>query len=71
MYIKHNKSSTNWTLERGYETADPETFPYRVLGPGARAGLNIVLKLTDVDLDYMCRGLHAVNLLLILSLLSY
>lgn len=56
VYLKHNKSSTNWTLERGYETIDSETYPYRVLGPGARAGINIVLKLRDVDLDYICRG---------------
>lgn len=32
------------------------TYPNRVLGPGARAGLNIVLKLDDPDLDYICRG---------------
>lgn len=56
MYLSSNKSSTNWTLEKGYETTDSETYPYRVLGPGARAGINIVLKLTDVDLDYICRG---------------
>lgn len=55
-YLKHNKSSTNWTLEDGYSTTDSETFPYRVLGPGAKAGLNVVLKLSDFDLDYMCRG---------------
>lgn len=32
------------------------TYPRRVLGPGAKAGLNIVLKLTKPDLDYICRG---------------
>lgn len=56
MYLSSNKTSTNWTLEKGYETTNSETYPYRVLGPGARAGINIVLKLTDVDLDYICRG---------------
>lgn len=55
-YLRHNKSSTNWTLEDGYKTTDSETFPFRVLGPGAKAGLNVVLKLTDNDLDYICRG---------------
>jgi acid-sensing ion channel, other len=49
-------SSKSWTLEDGYNTTDAETYPRRVLGPGARAGLNIVLKLTKPDLDYSCRG---------------
>ncbi|CRK87601.1 CLUMA_CG001397, isoform A [Clunio marinus] len=55
-YQKHNISSDKWTLEDGYSTIDPSTYPRRVLGPGARAGLNIVLKLTEPDLDYICRG---------------
>lgn len=63
-YLKHNRTSTNWTLERGYETADTETYPFRVLGPGARAGLNIVLKLTNDDLDYMCRGKLYISILM-------
>jgi acid-sensing ion channel, other len=33
-----------------------QTYPHRVLGPGARAGFNIVLKLTEADLDYICHG---------------
>lgn len=45
-------------METGYGSAETsETYPFRVLGPGARAGFNIVLKLTEDDLDYMCRGL--------------
>lgn len=55
-YHRHSRLSTKWTLEKGYETADSETYPYRVLGPGAKAGINIVLKLTEPDLDYICRG---------------
>ena len=55
-YLKHNLTSKFWTLEDGYSTKDPETYPRRVLGPGARAGFNIVLKLTEPDLDYLCRG---------------
>lgn len=55
-FLNHNLSSQNWTLEDGYSTDDPHTYPNRVLGPGARAGFNIVLKLEDFDLDYICRG---------------
>lgn len=55
-FISHNETSESWTLENGYATDDPLSYPNRVLGPGARAGLNIVLKLTDPDLDYLCRG---------------
>lgn len=55
-YLDHNLSSDSWTLENGYSTNTPTTYPRRVLGPGARAGLNIVLKLTEPDLDYICRG---------------
>lgn len=55
-YLNHNMSSESWTLEKGYASTDPSTYPRRVLGPGARAGFNIVLKLTEPDLDYICRG---------------
>lgn len=55
-FLDHNSSSESWTLEDGYSTSNPTTYPHRVLGPGARAGLNIVLKLTEPDLDYICRG---------------
>lgn len=54
--MTHNDSAENWSLEDGYKNADAETYPRRVLGPGSRAGLNIVLKLTENDLDYICRG---------------
>lgn len=49
-------SSDEWSLEGGYDTINSSAYPRRVLGPGARAGFNIVLKLTTPDLDYMCRG---------------
>lgn len=55
-YSSHGIKSTNWTLEEGYKINAPVTYPRRVLGPGAKAGLNIVLKLTKPDLDYICRG---------------
>lgn len=55
-YFTQNVSSESWSLEKGYMTDNAETYPRRVLGPGARAGFNIVLKLTEPDLDYICRG---------------
>lgn len=55
-HLEHNDTAQNWTLEDGYSTNEATTYPRRVLGPGARAGLNIVLKLTEPDLDYICRG---------------
>lgn len=55
-YLKHNHSSANWSLEGGYKTSSEDIYPNRVLGPGAKAGFNIVLKLTQPDLDYVCRG---------------
>lgn len=54
--MSHGEPSPFWTLQEGYSVSDSETYPRRVLGPGARAGLNIVLKLSDPDLDYICRG---------------
>lgn len=55
-YLNHNKTSDFWSLEKGYSTRDEKTYPRRVMGSGARAGLNIVLKLNQADLDYLCRG---------------
>lgn len=55
-YVTKNFSSTQWSLETGYrEDADIDTYPVRVLGAGARAGLNILLRLYNYDLDYLCR----------------
>jgi acid-sensing ion channel, other len=55
-FFENNPPSPYWTLQEGYSVSDPATYPRRVLGPGQRAGINIVLKLTDPDLDYICRG---------------
>ncbi|XP_039443656.1 pickpocket protein 28-like [Culex pipiens pallens] len=56
-YTTENRSSIQWTLENGYrEDAAIDTYPLRVLGAGARAGLNILLRLYEYDLDYLCRG---------------
>lgn len=36
--------------------SDIDTYPRRVLGSGAKAGLNVVLGLQEKDLEYLCRG---------------
>lgn len=56
-YFSHNKSSPNWSLEDGYsKEASMSPYPVRVLGAGSRAGLFVLLRLYEYDLDYICRG---------------
>lgn len=59
MSVTENKNSTNWTLEDGYNNSDgnvTETYPHRVFGAGARAGLFALLRLYEQDMEYICRG---------------
>lgn len=58
-YINHqnnSRKSTDWTLEGGYTGRRMDPYPERVLGAGARAGLFILLRLYEYDMDYICRG---------------
>lgn len=46
-------------MQSGYEKiipVDPDMYPYRVFGSGARVGLFVLLRLFDKHLDYICRG---------------
>lgn len=57
--IDHNMSAKFWNLENGYNSSidiDPQTYPYRVFGSGARVGLFVLLKLYEQHLEYICRG---------------
>lgn len=46
-----------WTLEKGYDVSAPlEADPRRALGAGANAGISVVLRAYEYDLDYLCRG---------------
>lgn len=57
LFQSDNRTATDWNVEDGYSaSADPETYPERVLGPGARAGLYMVLNGFEQDFDNMCRG---------------
>lgn len=57
--VEHTLSSKHWNPQNGYDTTvpvDPDMFPYRVFGAGARVGLFILLRLYEPDLDFLCRG---------------
>uniref|UniRef100_A0A182PBQ5 Pickpocket n=1 Tax=Anopheles epiroticus TaxID=199890 RepID=A0A182PBQ5_9DIPT len=55
-YISEKRESPLWSLEKGYaENTDLDTYPVRVLGAGARAGLNVLLFLYEQDTDFICR----------------
>lgn len=57
-YVQQNKSSEHWTLENGYtKDASIDSFPVRVLGAGAGAGLLIYLNSNKTDVDFICSGL--------------
>ncbi|XP_036336958.1 pickpocket protein 28 [Rhagoletis pomonella] len=57
LFQTDNRTATDWNVEDGYSaSADPETYPERVLGPGARAGLYMVLNGFEQDFDNLCRG---------------
>ncbi|XP_022916751.1 pickpocket protein 28-like [Onthophagus taurus] len=57
-FLDHNREPTDWTLESGYTSLedDEETYPFRVVTAGAKAGITILLKANENDLDYVCRG---------------
>lgn len=57
-FISERNQSSNWNLESGYEVGDiePHIYPYRVFGAGTRAGLFVLLRLYENNLEYICRG---------------
>lgn len=59
-FLHRNRLLTSqWSLESGYEPSinvEPQVYPYRVFGAGARAGLFILLRLYEQNLDYICKG---------------
>ena len=55
--MDHDKRSDGWTLEDGYpRVAGKDTFPRRVMSAGSKAGLFLLLRAYEQDLDYVCRG---------------
>lgn len=55
-YPKHEKYSTNWSLQDGYSVFEETIYPTRVLGSGLKAGIEIRLIAMKDDLDYKCKG---------------
>lgn len=66
---KLNYSAENWTLENGYTTREPKTYPRRVFAKGLRGSATIFLNQSIADFGYVCNGpdqgyrffLHAPN----------
>lgn len=49
--------STNWSLEGGYpKDSARQTYPNRAISAGQGAGLSILMRAKEKDLDYICRG---------------
>ncbi|XP_063916762.1 pickpocket protein 28-like [Zophobas morio] len=56
-YMGHDKRSEGWTLENGYPKDEgKDTFPRRAMSAGSKAGLFLLLRAYEQDLDYVCRG---------------
>ncbi|XP_018335267.1 pickpocket protein 28 [Agrilus planipennis] len=56
-YLAHGVRAEDWSLEKGYsEKLETDTFPRRAISAGQKAGLSILLRAYDYDLDYICRG---------------
>lgn len=56
-YLSSGRKSEGWTLEGGYPVdAEKDTYPRRAMSAGTRAGLVILMRAYQQDLDYICRG---------------
>lgn len=58
-FILHTekRKHVDWNVEDGYSSnTEAETYPHRVLGPGAKAGLDLLLSGIVNDFDNLCRG---------------
>uniref|UniRef100_A0A1A9WD09 Pickpocket protein 28 n=1 Tax=Glossina brevipalpis TaxID=37001 RepID=A0A1A9WD09_9MUSC len=52
-----NRTRTDWNVEDGYSfSTQTSTYPKRVLGPGTKAGLDLLLNGYEKDFDNLCRG---------------
>lgn len=51
---RHNKSSS-WSLDDGYKSDDLNVYPYPAISQH-HDSLRIILKTTDIDMDYVCKG---------------
>ncbi|XP_068142436.1 pickpocket protein 28 [Drosophila tropicalis] len=57
IFREENRLSMDWNVEDGYSaSANTDTYPNRVLGPGAKAGLYLFMGGMELDFDDLCRG---------------
>ena len=58
LHEEEHRKTTSWSVEDGYgvEANPQDTYPNRVLGPGAKAGLYLMLNGFEKDFDNLCRG---------------
>ncbi|GLV34809.1 pickpocket 26 [Carabus blaptoides fortunei] len=55
-YLNHGEKSL-WSLDGGYpKGTNMSVYPRRALGAGIKAGLTILMRAYEYDLDYICRG---------------
>lgn len=48
-----------WDLDNGYsDERSAQTYPFRVMSSGSRAGLTVLVTLFEKDSDFICRGDH-------------
>uniref|UniRef100_A0A182MXN6 Pickpocket n=1 Tax=Anopheles dirus TaxID=7168 RepID=A0A182MXN6_9DIPT len=54
-HVGETHSSVNWSMEEGYQSnTGMDTYPRRVVSSGANAGLVVLLKSDQNDMDYLC-----------------
>lgn len=53
-YFHHSKNAS-WSLDDGYKTDDLNAYPFPSISQ-PRDALRVILKTTDIDLDYVCQG---------------
>lgn len=51
----HHSKNSSWSLDSGYETDDLNAYPSPVISQEPDS-LRVILKTTDIDLDYVCHG---------------
>lgn len=56
MNLVQNPNATHWNMENGYNNSDKNrlnTYPYRAISAGKRAGLTVVISRNLIDLEYL------------------
>lgn len=55
--LSSTQKTTKWNQEEGYfDNDDTDAYPYRAFGMGKRETAQIVMKFSNLDVDYLCGG---------------